>query len=197
MSLKSKRPYKSASIIPYHYTGQEYLYLLCYEKDGRWCGSLGGHMDPSDRGNPWTNACRELGEELYDLDGDKLRKYIKKIKRKALIKRISFPYPKKRHYDYLCQWKKIAQPSQTTPQEIIQNFQPNIEIQSVHWVRAEDLWGAMERFQSGPIYGPKGQQIWVPTYEDPKLKKVRLRPCFLDSCLQMYKKGIHLSHIKK
>ena len=194
MSQKTKKPYKSASIIPYHKTTDGYIYLLCYEKDGNWCGALGGHMDPSDRDSPWTNACRELGEELYDLKDQELQKYMKKIKRKALIKRIPVPFPKKRHYDYFCQWRKIACPAKTTPKEIVDNFQPNIEIKSVHWVKAEDLWSAIEDF-SGPIYGKSGKQLWVSTYEDPNLKRVRLRPCFLESCLHMYAKGKHLNHL--
>ena len=192
---KQKPKFKSASILPYYYDGKQYLYLLCYEKDGRWCGTFGGRMDPEDMNNTWRNACRELGEELYGLTEKPLEKYIKKIRKKALTKRISFPYPKKRHYDYLCQWKKICQPSGTSPEEAVNNFVPNNEIQSIHWVKSEDLWKGIERFQPGPIYGLKGQQIWIPTYNDDKLSKVRLRPCFLDSCLQLYKNGYHLKHL--
>jgi len=185
--------YKSAGILPYHHNGEEYIYLLAHEIDGNFCGGFGGMMEKSDRNNTWTNACRELGEELYGYKGEELKKFINITKNQAKHERINCPHQQKRHYEYLCQWNKIA--PKTTPEEILEQFQPNIEIKGVHWVRANDLWNAMERTDPKRIYGKNAKEVWIPTYNDNKLKKIRLRPCFLDGCYYLYQKKRHLPHV--
>lgn len=188
----NNRPvYKSASILPYHHNGEEYLYLLAREINGNWCGSFGGRMEKRDRNNPWVNACRELGEELYYYNGKQLNTFINRVRKTAKVDRIPMAYPQKKHYDYFCQWNKIA--PHTSPEEILQTFRSNNEIKAVHWVKANDLWRAMERV--GKIYGKEAKAIWIPTYNDPQVKKIHLRPCFLDSCHKFYRYNKHVTHM--
>jgi len=191
--------YKSASILPYRYKDGEYFYLLCMEKDGDWCSSFGGHMEPIDKNSYWIAACRELGEELYGLkpDPEASTKYQKRVRKNALTKRIVVPFPQRKHTDFMCHWKRILL-KKTTPEELVEDFEPNDEIKSIHWVKAEDLWeviGEVSKYK-GPFKGPKAKEFWVPTYEDSKFEEVRLRPCFMDSCLNFYRLGKHKIHIK-
>jgi len=192
---KKKLIYKSASILPYYFNGQEYLYLFTHEKDGDWCGAFGGGMEKSDRNNPWINACRELGEELYDYKDKNLKNFINRIKVRAKSKSIQFPYPRQKHYDYICNWRKIS--PKTTPIAIKIKFRPNIEIKDIHWVKANDLWKAINKTKNRPIFGKRATPVYVETISLPNFpsKKIRIRPCFVDSYRQIYKKKLHTPHL--
>ena len=193
---KSTKPvYKSASILPYYFNGKEYLYLLTHEKDDDWCGAFGGGMEKSDRNNPWINACRELGEELYDYQGEKLEKFINRIKNPAKNKRIAFPSPLQKHYSYLCNWKKIS--PRTSPVMIKQQFRPNVEIKNIHWVKASDLWSQIGKIGNKKLYGKQAYPVYLKTMplKNYPSQKIRIRPCFVDGLRQMYKKNIHLVHL--
>ena len=186
--------YKSASIVPYYKKDGQYLYLLAHEKGNNYCGSFGGRMDPSDKNNTWTNACREMGEELWGLDLHSdpkvLNNYVYQVKKKAQARKVGIPNRKKKHYLYYCPVEDIILKPGVFPDNIRQKFKSNKEIKKIHWVRGEDLWKAVSKADGKKLYGKYRHRAWVPVYNEDRKTKVELRPCFLDSCLYVYRRGM-------
>ncbi len=176
---------KAASIIPYHWTGERYLYLLGFEKKHQSLCCFGGKVETSDNGNPWTTACREFGEEFWGLSADRLEDFIQKMADHPPQKD-GFLLRNLKCYYFFCPLEPILHhlDMELSPDNVLERFQPNDEMSQLYWIRGEDLWTEIKPALGKQIFGKNAFQVFMPLYPIKNIK-ILLREGFLQMSLQV------------